>query len=186
MVIPTFETERLLLKPISLDDVEGYEKGFVDYDVIRHLAAHVPWPYPVGGVQDFMENHLLPHQGKSKWCWGIFLRTDQKNLIGSIEIRLSTTDNRGFWLAKKYWGKGYMTEAVDPVMAYAFEELNFEKMVFTNAKGNQRSRRIKEKTGAKFIGLKSAKFTDPQYTDSEVWELTKACWDSSHVERPCN
>ncbi len=72
MVIPVFETKRLLLKPITLDDVPAYEKGFVDYEVIGHLASHVPWPYPVGGVQDFIENHLLPLQGKSNWCWGYF------------------------------------------------------------------------------------------------------------------
>jgi len=177
--IPTFETERLFLKPISLNDVAAYEKGFVDYEVIRHLAAHVPWPYPADGVQDFIENYLLPRQGKSNWCWGIFLKPDQKELIGSIEIRLSKTDNRGFWLAKKHWGKGYMSEAAGPIMAYAFEELSFEKMIFTNAKGNQRSRRIKEKTGAKCIGVKPAKFTDPQYTDSEIWELTKEQWSLS-------
>lgn len=155
------------------------------YEVIRHLAAHVPWPYPKEGVKDFIENHLWPHQGKSNWCWGILLKTDQNNLIGSIEIRLSETDNRGFWLATKQWGKGYMSEPVEPVepvMAYAFEDLNFERMIFTNAKGNQRSRRIKEKTGAKFLGLKPAKFSDPQYTDCEVWELIKAEWLGNNMK----
>ncbi len=176
MVVPAFKTKRLILKPITLDDVQAYEKGFVDYEVIRHLAAHVPWPYPKGGVHEFLAHHILPAQGKSNWCWGLFLKANSKDLIGSLEIRLSKTDNRGFWLAKQHWGKGYMSEAVEPVMTYAFEELNFEKMIFTNAKGNQRSRRIKEKTGAKFMSLKPVQFIDPQYTESEIWELTKAEW----------
>lgn len=44
-----------------------------------------------------------------------------------------------------------MTEAVKPVMNFAFKELGFDQLVFTNAVGNQRSRRIEEKTGARLI-----------------------------------
>ena len=66
-----------------------------------------------------------------------------------------------------------MTEAIEPVTAYAFKDLNFDRMIFTNAKGNHRSGRIKEKTGARFKGLKPVNFVDPYYTEAEVWELTK-------------
>ena len=42
----TFETERLILKPITKQDIASYQKNFADYEVIRFLAATVPWPYP--------------------------------------------------------------------------------------------------------------------------------------------
>ncbi|MCB0367926.1 MAG: GNAT family N-acetyltransferase [Bdellovibrionales bacterium] len=69
-----------------------------------------------------------------------------------------------------------MTEAVNPLMNYAFENLGFDKLVFANALGNQRSRRIKEKTGAKFVEVKPAKFVDPKFTEHEIWELKKVDW----------
>lgn len=82
-------------------------------------------------------------------------------------------ENRGFWLGKPFWGKGYMTEAVAPVMDYAFNNFGFEKLVFANAVGNLKSRRVKEKTGAKLIDVKPAKFVNPEYTEHEIWELKR-------------
>ena len=44
--LPTWETARLLLVPISLDDAAGYAEHFVDYEVIRYLSADVPVAVP--------------------------------------------------------------------------------------------------------------------------------------------
>ena len=48
---PIFKKNRLILKPISLDDIPSYEKHFIDYDVIQFLSKKVPWPYPKNGVK---------------------------------------------------------------------------------------------------------------------------------------
>ena len=69
-----------------------------------------------------------------------------------------------------------MTEAVEPVMDYAFNSLDFNSLVFSNAVGNISSRRIKEKTGAHFVEIKPASFVDPQYTQNELWTLSKDEW----------
>ena len=175
--IPTFETDRLLLVPVSLADVASYQKYFVDYEVIRHLAAQVPWPYPVDGVAEYFKNVLLPPQGTGRWSWGIRLKSSPHEVIGCVDLwRKGEPENRGFWLGRKFWGAGYMTESVTPVMDYAFDCLGFEKLVFTNALGNLRSRRVKEKTGARLIEVRPASFVDPQYTQHEIWELAKPDW----------
>jgi hypothetical protein len=46
-------------------------------------------------------------------------------------------------------------------------------LVFANAAGNERSRRIKEKTGARQLRAEPAKFVNPLYTEREIWEITK-------------
>jgi ribosomal-protein-alanine N-acetyltransferase len=69
-----------------------------------------------------------------------------------------------------------MTEAVVPVMDYAFAELGFKKLVFCNAVGNIRSRRVKEKTGARLVRREPASFRNPDYKEREVWELTGEEW----------
>jgi RimJ/RimL family protein N-acetyltransferase len=66
---------------------------------------------------------------------------------------------------------------VVPINDYAFNKLGFEKLVFANAVGNLKSRRIKEKTGAKFIGIRPSKYVDPKYKEQEIWELTKKDWE---------
>lgn len=177
MQLPKFETQRLILKGITLEDASSYEKNFVDYEVIRHLSSAVPWPYPKGGVEDFIKKVILPNQGKNRWVWGVFLKQNPNELIGAIDLwREGKPENRGFWLAKKLWGQGVMTEAVEPVINYAFSELGFKKLVFANAVGNTASRKVKEKTGARLIEVRPAKFVDPTYTEHEIWELTQQDW----------
>ncbi len=176
-LLPIFETDRLILRGVELRDAPAYKKHFIDYEIIRHLSHQCPWPYPEDGVTDFIQNFVLPKQGRDRWVWGIFEKPNPSELIGIVDLwRGGIPEHRGFWLGKQFWGKGYMSEAVQPVMDFAFDALNFENLVFSNALGNERSRRIKEKTGARFVGTRPSKLVDPQYTHSETWELTKAEW----------
>lgn len=173
----TLTSERLILRPVEDSDLPSYEKHFVDYEVIRHLSAIVPWPYPENGVRDFLENVIKPNQGKNKWVWGIFLKENPAELIGIIDLwREGKPEHRGFWLGKRFWGQGIMTEAASLVNRYAFTELGFEQLIFSNAKGNIASRKVKEKTGAQLIDVQPAAFVDPGYTEQEVWRLTKQDW----------
>ena len=172
--IPSFQTARLILKPVSLKDVEAYKKFFVDYEVIQYLSSAVPWPYPENGVEYFLESLILPRQGIDRWCFGIYLLTNPDELIGCVDLwREPRPENRGFWLGRKFWGQGIMTEAVAPVTDYAFKTLGFDVLYFSNAVGNTASRRVKEKSGAKLLGVRPANFVSPDFTEAELWELKK-------------
>lgn len=176
--IPQFETERLILRAPTEQDIPAWQKYFADFGIIGHLNKNVPWPYPADGAAQFFYEKVAPVQGKDEWIWGLFLKPNPDEAIGLVHLRRNGElhGHRGFWLARKYWGRGLMTEAVARVMDYAFGELGFESMILCNAFGNTRSRRVKEKTGAIFIRVEPAEFNDPQYTQREVWELTKERW----------
>jgi ribosomal-protein-alanine N-acetyltransferase len=175
---PRFETDRLLLRELTLSDAPTYQQNFNNYEVIQHLSAAVPWPYPDDGVEYFLNNVVFPNQGKNRWDWGLFLKTNPSEVIGTISFFLpGVPEHRGFWLAKKYWGMGLMTEAVAPIMGFAFNTLKMESIIFSNAVGNDRSRRVKEKTGATFVETRPVKFVSPLYTESEYWELSKTAWE---------
>ena len=177
-VIPRFETERLIIREVGIEDIESYTKHFVDYEVIRNLSYKIPWPYPNDGVQDWIANEVIPNQGKGRWNWSILLKENPTEVIGCIDLmKDNPSENRGFWLGKAHWGKGIMTEAVYPTIDFAFGKGGFDKLCFANALGNEASRRIKEKTGCTFIGLKPGKFVDPALTEREMWELTKDNWE---------
>lgn len=177
-MIPNFETERLIVRPLQIEDAPSYQKHFNDYEVISHLSRKVPWPYPEDGALTFLK-FVLPLQGKDRWDWGIFEKSNPKECIGSIGLfKTGIPEHRGFWLSQKHWGKGYMTEAVEPVTSYAFSDLGFSELLLSNAKGNIRSRRLKEKVGAEFLYLKPSELVNPEYTESEIWRLTKEAWES--------
>ena len=104
--IPEFETERLSLQGIQLEDAKSYEKNFADYDVVQHLSHLVPWPYPKGAVKDFLQKTILPEQGIKRCMWAIFLKDKKDTVIGAIDLwREGRPENREFWLAKQYWGR---------------------------------------------------------------------------------
>ena len=177
--VPTLTTSRLLLRPVIESDIPAVQRHFNDYELVRNLSAVVPWPYPADGAATWFHNHVLPNQGKEKWVWAITLRKNPSELIGVVDLwRKGSPENRGFWLSRQHWGKGYITEAVIPVTDLAFDVLGFDKLILENAVGNQRSARIKEKCGARKIGEKNSSFVDPAFTASELWELTKESWRS--------
>jgi RimJ/RimL family protein N-acetyltransferase len=172
-------TKRLFLRPIKKSDLDCYQKYFCNYNVLRYLNSIIPWPYPENGCQDFYYNVIVPNQNKNRWFWAMTFKQRPEELIGTIELSRSENlnkSNRGFWLGEPFWGQGIMTEAVGAVQDFAFQELGFTRLILENAKGNLGSRRIKEKSGAVFLRTQPAKFVDPCFTESEVWELTKENW----------
>jgi len=176
-MVPTLFTERLELRAITEADTAAYERHFVDYEVIRHLGACVPWPYPEDGVRTFMRERILPAHGRDRWFWGLHFKGDDSGLIGVVELwRHGNPENRGFWLGRAFWGQGYMTEAVIRVTDFSFDELGFDHLVFSNAAGNRRSHGVKARTGARLVQVVPQEFVDPAYTHAEIWRLTKAEW----------
>ncbi len=176
MDVPQFETKRLLLKAVEQKHLASYAKHFVTYEVIRYLSDSVPWPYPANGVESFFLD-LQKAEKDSEWMWGLFLKENPDDMVGCVHLwREGKPENRGFWLGKKFWGQGLMTEAVAPVVEHAFTNLGFEELIFSNAKGNVGSRRIKEKTGCTLLRTEPASFVDPTLSEREVWQLTKADW----------
>lgn len=179
-MVPTFFTTRLILRELVESDAQSYERHFVDYRVIRMLAAGVPWPYPKGGVLRYIRSEVLPAQGVDRWTWAIALTDEPMDVIGAVDLfRQPSPANRGFWLGYDYWDRGYMTEALEPVTKYAFESLGFETRIFANAAGNARSARIKEKSGARLIGRVAGEYVDPSLTEREIFELTRADWQKA-------
>jgi RimJ/RimL family protein N-acetyltransferase len=178
MSIPTLETPRLILRGVTEADAPAYQKHFADWEIIGQLGTAVPWPYPADGARDFICSRILPEQGKQSWLWGLFLKERPRELIGVVHLwRRGCPEHRGFWLGRPFWGLGYMTEAVEAVMDCAFGQLGFEVLTFANALGNARSRRVKEKTGARLVRVEPRKYVNPDYCETEIWELTKAEWE---------
>ena len=56
----------------------------------------------------------------------------------------------GYVLSKDYWGQGLMSEAIQGVIKYLFEEVKLDFIAGCFFKRNNRSRRVQEKNGFKF------------------------------------
>ena len=175
MTTPSLETERLLLRPLRLEDADQAQILFPHWEVVKHLHSLIPWPYPADGARHFYEHVELPAMARGEhWTWSIFLKTDPDQLIGSISL-MQGEENRGFWLGLPWHGQGLMTEASDAVTDYWFTVLGFQVLRVPKAIANTASRRISEKQGMRVIATVERDYVCGRLP-AEVWEITAEEW----------
>lgn len=145
------ETKRLILRPWTEEDAEslyqyasdprvGPAAGWEPHtsvensrEIIRtvlsepgNLAVEIKdVPGPVGAVGLIRENGHNPH-----------MRRDE------LEI--------GYWLGVPFWGHGYIPEAVEALLDYAFRQEGAESVWCGYFDGNEKSRRCQEKCGFRY------------------------------------
>ncbi len=155
------------------------QKHFDNWEIIKHLDTVVPWPYPSDGAITFIQNELLPAiEAGNSHVWVLTLEGGDGQAIGMVHVRHKDTvrqGNRGFWIAEGHQGQGLMTEAVHAVNDFIFNVLELKKITVFNASSNKASRRVKEKTGAIFVGTQKDAHHSGD-TETEIWEMTKESW----------
>jgi [ribosomal protein S5]-alanine N-acetyltransferase len=174
---PVLESERLVLRPTRAADAPVMQRRFPQWEVVKYLNARIPWPFPDDGCETNMVETLAEMGRREKLHWAITRRGDDE-LIGRIDLWPddgASRDMRGFWLDPAFWGAGLMTEAANRVTDYALVELGWPHLWLRNGVENDRSRRVKEKQGARVMGSVPAEFVSGP-SRSTVWLLTRNAW----------
>lgn len=57
----------------------------------------------------------------------------------------------GWMLAQEHWGNGYAVEAAAALRDHGFRELGFERLISLIIRGNERSERVAEKIGSRYV-----------------------------------
>ena len=95
--------------------------------------------------------------------------------VGGIGFRIGQDVHRrsaeiGFWLGKKYWGRGIMTEAVGAVSDFAFAEFDLCRLFAAVFEWNPASMRVLEKAGYQCEGrLRKSVTKDGKTVDSMIY-----------------
>lgn len=169
-----------MMRPVQFSDAPRYQSLFAHYEVIEFLDGNViPWPYPENGVEEFLR-FIQPKVELGETILWALVPKGEEEMIGVLHLNpLSETDHRGFWLGKEYWGQGYMSEAVAASQDYCFDVLKMPRLLLSNAEPNAGSRRLKEKSGATFLGLSEERYFAGGGTyRSMKWELTAEAWQA--------
>ncbi|MBZ5724558.1 MAG: GNAT family N-acetyltransferase [Acidobacteriia bacterium] len=146
------ETSRLLLDAWQGSDWEDLRPIATDVEVMRYISGGVPWSD--GQIQDFVNRQakLFAERGFCRW------RLTEKasgEFIGFCGVGFWQTfpePEIGWWLARKWWGRGLATEAARAALRDAFERVRLERIVSVAMAGNTASTRIMEKLGLEFDG----------------------------------
>jgi [ribosomal protein S5]-alanine N-acetyltransferase len=181
---PALQTPRLLLRPLELSDAAQTQILFPHWEIVRYLANKIPWPYPPDGAYTYYRDIALPAIVRGdEWHWTLRLKSDPGQLIGGIDLRKRENDNRGFWLALAWQGRGLMSEACDAVTEFWFNTLGFAVLRAPKAVGNSASRRISEKQGMRLVATEERDYVCGRLM-SELWEITREEWNARKTAIP--
>ena len=144
------QTERLILRPwVEADAAACYE-----YAKDPHVGPAAGWP-----VHTSVENsrQVIREVLSAPETYAIVLK-ESGLPIGSIGLKfhsdLAETDDEaelGFCLGVPYWGRGIVPEAAREMLRHAFEDLGLERIWCGYYDGNEKSKRVQEKLGFRYI-----------------------------------
>lgn len=144
---PIVETERLLLRPVTLDDAEA----MIDYDSDKDNTRYTFLTNQ--NVEETKNNIAQFYLANPLGRWGIELKSNG-HFIGTIDLhKIDPVLKKaaiGYIINKKYWNKGLTTEANRAVIELAFEKLGMNKLVALHDKANPASGKVMEKSGMLF------------------------------------
>ncbi len=156
-----------------------------DFEIIKFLGT-APWPYPKDGAKTFISDMLEKGVSEEIYIWTIRLKNDATEAIGIMDYRFDGwPDNRGFWIGKPFHGQGLMSEAVIRTQDFIFLNISKDKIIVRNAVSNVASRTLKEKFGARLLGVSSETYHSGD-TEEEIWEITRDSWIAARARLGLN
>lgn len=145
------ETERLILRPWTMDDLED----FYEYASIEGLGQMAGWlPHKTIDESRTILDLFIRH----KKVFAIELKETGK-VIGSLGIEEPDPDPEenlmgrelGFVLHKAYWSNELAPEAVKVIKSWCFDTLGYDFLTCSHFDWNTRSKRVIEKTGFRYF-----------------------------------
>lgn len=155
MTQPTFETERLTLRPFRAVDAPVVQR-LAGRREIADTTISVPHPYSLQMAQEWISSQTDGiAEGKSV-VFGIELKAEGE-LIGAIGLRDIDREHAqaemGFWIGVEWWGKGYASEAARAALCFGFGPLELNRIYAHHMVRNPASGQVLERIGMRREGL---------------------------------
>ncbi|MDH5233611.1 MAG: GNAT family N-acetyltransferase [Gemmatimonadota bacterium] len=156
---PALETERLRLRTFVPGDGPPLEALLADPAIARNTLT-IPHPYPPGSAMPWIASHAEAWREGKRGTWAIVRAADDV-LLGAVGLNLTLVHQRaelGYWIAHEEWGKGYATEAVKRLLAFAFDELGVHRVQAHHFVENPASGRVMAHAGMRAEGTRRGAF----------------------------
>jgi RimJ/RimL family protein N-acetyltransferase len=187
------ETERLILRQFTSDDVDNLVALDGDPAVMRYITGGPPTP------RETLEHDHLPYylecyeryEGYGFWA---AIEKSTGEFLGWFHFRPyegapEDEPELGYRLRRSAWGKGYATEGSRALIRKGFAELGVRRVVAFAFEENVASTRVMEKAGMRLVRTfrltpeqlqEYLGVTDPSLFDGDDVEyaITKAEWEA--------
>ena len=181
-------TERLLLRPATLSDVDLATEMFTDPAVVRYAAKQMT----PDEITDRMPKWVKRGGGGCIGIWCVTDRWTGEKFGTAVLLPLPVDEDDTNWdlvvpnampdgdvevgyiLKKAAWGNGYATEACRRLLKFAFEETPLDEVVATLDPDNRSSWHVLEKCGLVHKGMRRA-----YAGESPDFRITREQWLAS-------
>lgn len=180
VMVKIFETERLVIRSLSLLDAPALTEILSDPEVMNHSVRGV---CDEAATRKFIEWCLASYESHGVGPWALIDKKDSA-LIGFCgvgpEIVAEVEEiNLGYRLARRYWNKGLASESARAVLNYAFGNRQFHSVVVIIEPEHVASLKVAEKVG--FSGFTALEFHGRPV---RLYRLTSEQWKHC-ITMPC-
>jgi [ribosomal protein S5]-alanine N-acetyltransferase len=183
---PSFETKRLLLRPLTWRDARDLHLAFSDPETTRYLDFAT-----CGDLRDTMTRIGMATIVMPQWhaTWSIVLR-DCPAVIGILNYHHRESWHGrleiGYVLGRPYWRRGLMREAMQPFLRYCFEDLAMHRVEATIVPENVAGIGFAERMGFQRESgvLRDRLRVGEQYRDIVMYGLLEEAWRSASAASP--
>ena len=160
----TIQTERLTLRKVCVDDALAIFEGYAqDPEVTRFMI----WK-PHKNIQEteqFLSACQELWREEKDFAYAITLKRNSQ-LIGMFAVHpMKLKIEVGYGMARAFWGKGYMTEALREVIDWALAQPDIFRVQATCDVENIGSARVMEKAGMTCEGILRRYVLHPNISD---------------------
>jgi RimJ/RimL family protein N-acetyltransferase len=179
------ETERLILRRFTEDDVDNLVALDSDPEVMRYLNGGIATP------RELVEREILPRflsyyvRYEDFGVWAA-LEKSRGTFIGWFSLRPPDEGRRdemelGYRLRRSAWGQGYATEGARALIRKGFTELGVQTVIATTYEQNTSSRRVMEKVGMRLV-RRHRPTLDELTSETSNHLSADSVWDGDEVE----
>lgn len=173
--LPSIETERLLLRKITLNDASD----MFEYASNPEVSQYTMWSThtSIEDTKYFLQSLTKMYKRRELVDWGIVHKAEKKFIGTCGFVEWSMTHSRaeiGYALSRRYWGEGYMSEAVNAVIEFGFREMSLNRIMGRCEVHNIASARVMEKVGMQMEGiLRQHLFVKDRYWDLKIYSILR-------------
>ena len=172
---PAIETPRLLLRPLTADDVPDLRRWLARDEIYTY------WGRPASKGEREPETMFVDPRPWVKrkpspdFKWGV-VRLDTNAVIGDIsvfDIENSRMGSVGYRFDPDEWGNGYATEALQAAVRFIFTHTELDRLQATADVRNTASNRVLAKCGFVHEGTVRRGKMVSVYCDYNIWGMLR-------------
>jgi len=161
----SFETERLLIRSPQFGDGEELNAAVVDS--LAELQPWMPWAQKAPTLE---ESEVNVRQGRIRFLaredlWLLLFLKGTDTLVGGSGLHRMDwkipSFEIGYWIRTSFAGEGYITEAVNGVIDFAFNTLNAKRLTILCDERNDKSAAVAKRVGFELEGTHHYDTRDP-------------------------